>query len=164
LGSRRVCRLRFHESQRLEYASEQCWSRSRHSFTGDEKESGAWYVGARIGYLVTPNLLTYWDGGWTQTRFDQVNFSFTNGVPLGSPTFLPATTYHGWFLGGGTEYALNFSWLPIRRLFWRNEYRYASYQAEDVAVVTSSIPPFSERSRKYVQTITSSLVWRFNGW
>ena len=32
----------------------------------------------------------------------------------------------GWFLGGGTEYALNMDWIPIHGLFWRTEYRYAS--------------------------------------
>ena len=32
-----------------------------------EKEQGAWYAGARIGYLVTPALLSYFDGGYTQT-------------------------------------------------------------------------------------------------
>ena len=33
---------------------------------GREKESGAWAVGARIGYLVTPSLLAYFDGGYTR--------------------------------------------------------------------------------------------------
>ena len=27
--------------------------------TGSERESGAWYVGGRLGYLVTPSLLTH---------------------------------------------------------------------------------------------------------
>ena len=33
--------------------------------TGYEKESNAGLVGGRIGFLVTPNLLTYTSGGWT---------------------------------------------------------------------------------------------------
>jgi hypothetical protein len=35
---------------------------------GNEKESGAWAVGARIGYLVAPAILVYWNGGFTETR------------------------------------------------------------------------------------------------
>ena len=128
---------------------------------GEEKETGAWYVGGHIGYLVTPNLMTYFDGGWTQTRFDQVNYGLT-GSPGPTGESLPATTYQGWFLGGGTEYALNFDWLPIRGLFWRNEYRFASYQAKDVAVMNAATPGAEEHLRKYVQTVTSSLIWRFN--
>ncbi len=67
---------------------------------GNENESGAWYVGGRIGYLVTPTLLTFFDGGYTQTRFDQVNLSWLNTTASGGPTgsagaYLPATTYSG---------------------------------------------------------------------
>src|ERR1700683_2000406 len=49
------------------------------SLSGDVKESSAWYVGARLGFLVTPALLAYTDGGYTQARFDQVNFTFLPG-------------------------------------------------------------------------------------
>jgi outer membrane immunogenic protein len=133
------------------------------ALSGSEKESNAWFVGGRLGYLVTPSLMTYFDGGYTQTRFDQVNFATIFSTP--SVTSLPAQTYSGWFLGGGTEYALNFSWLPIHGLFWRNEYRYASYDSATNPIIntaTGAATVFSETSRPYVQTITSSLVWRFN--
>jgi outer membrane immunogenic protein len=140
---------------------------------GPEKESGAWAVGGRIGYLITPNLLTYWDGGYAQARFDQVNFvnNDNEGPPIGTSTgvSLPATTYHGWFLGGGYEYALDFSWLPVHGLFWRTEYRYASYSSDNIGLVcgggecgTAGPYGFSEHAQKQVQTVTSSLVWRFN--
>ena len=133
------------------------------SISGNEKESSAWFVGARLGYLVTPALMAYFDGGYTQTRFDQVNFTSV----LGTAAFetLPAQTYSGWFLGGGAEYALNFSWLPIRGLFWRNEYRYASYNSANVPIVSTltGVPTdVVEHVTPYVQTVTSSLVWRFN--
>jgi outer membrane immunogenic protein len=135
---------------------------------GPEKETGAWAVGGRIGYLVTPNLLTYWDGGYTQARFDQVNF-FDNAGGGSTGVSIPGQTYHGWFLGGGYEYALDFSWLPFHGLFWRTEYRYASYSAADIGLVCGGgecggAGPlgFSEHAQKQVQTVTSSLVWRFN--
>ena len=34
-----------------------------------------WAVGGRIGWLVTPQLLTYFSGGYTEAHFNQVNFN-----------------------------------------------------------------------------------------
>lgn len=129
---------------------------------GNYKETGAWYAGGRIGYLVTPALLTYWSGGFTETRFDQGNFGPL--VPGGSSVSIPAHTYHGWFIGGGTEYALNFDWLPIHGLFWRNEYRFAEYQNANLPIsfAGGALTGNGENIRPFVQTVTSSLVWRFN--
>ena len=39
--------------------------------------SSTWAVGGRAGYLVTPRLLTFFDGGFTQARFDQINYNFS---------------------------------------------------------------------------------------
>jgi outer membrane immunogenic protein len=149
---------------------------------GDENERGAWYVGGRIGYLVTPKLLTYFDGGYTETRFDQINLDFDFATSPASGLALPAETYHGWFLGGGYEYAL-WDIVPIHGLFWRTEYRLSEYDAADLTgVFTSTGAPFCATSavgtpfaaivpvtacggdhmHDYVQTITSGLVWRFN--
>ena len=133
------------------------------SISGNVKESSAWYVGGRIGYLVTPALLTYFDGGYAQTRFEQVSYTFMPGGPAFES--LPAQTFDGWFIGGGTEYALNFSWLPIHGLFWRNEYRFATYNTNTATIVSSitgAPTDVAEHISPYVQTITSSLVWRFN--
>lgn len=130
---------------------------------GNEKMSAAWYAGGRLGYLVTPSLLAYVDGGYTEARFDQVNFSqqFLPVLPLG--TFIPAHTYNGWFIGGGTEYALDFDWFPIHGLFWRTEYRYAQYQSADLAILTvGGGTGTGVHVQKDVQTITTGLVWRFN--
>ena len=130
---------------------------------GNEKETGAWSVGGRIGYLVTPSLLTYFDGGYTQARFSQINLFTAAGAPLLTPLDIASHTYNGWFIGGGAEY--NLGWLP--GLFWRNEIRYASYQAADLPVVftATGVPTIgADHVKKYVQTYTSSLVWRFNWW
>jgi outer membrane immunogenic protein len=132
----------------------------------NEKESAAWAVGGRIGYLIAPTVLTYVDGGWTETRFDQMN-AMTNLGGLTGNAF-PQHTYQGWFLGSGFEYAFN--WLPIQGLFWRTEYRYASYQKDDLVTfnIATGLPAGNAglgnvlHSKKDVQTVTSSLVWRFN--
>jgi outer membrane immunogenic protein len=128
---------------------------------GTETETGAWYAGIRLGYLVTPKFLAFISGGWSGTRFGQVNFVNTNtGTSNGA--FLPAQTYNGWFLGFGTENALDMSFIPIKGLFWRNEYRYASYGGQDLPLLGPGAGAgFGEHSTKYTQTITSSLVWRF---
>jgi outer membrane immunogenic protein len=60
-------------------------------FIGNENQSGAWAVGGRIGYLVTPTLLAFFDGGYTQARFDQINLG-TDAVPSLSAGYIPAQT------------------------------------------------------------------------
>jgi outer membrane immunogenic protein len=123
---------------------------------GESKESSAWGVGGRFGYLVTPSLLTYVGGGYSQTRFDQVNLvTIGTGAPLG--LILPAHTFNGGFLSTGLEYALNF--LPIPGLFVRTEYRYASYRAADLPIPGTGA---AEHIKPSVQTITTALVWRFS--
>jgi outer membrane immunogenic protein len=135
--------------------------------SGEEKESSAWAVGGRIGYLVTPNVFTYWNGGYTQSRFDGINFSGNiTGAPIAT---IDAHTYNGWFIGGGTEISLSGLFgLPLPAgLFWRSEYRYSSFNSADLPVLTTlgGAPTiFSEHMRPFVQTITTSLVWKFNWW
>jgi outer membrane immunogenic protein len=131
---------------------------------GNLNQSAAWYAGARAGLLPLPSLLTYVDGGFTEARFDQTNLSTvftTPAVPTGFS--LNAHTFDGWFIGGGTEYA--FTWLPIHGLFWRTEYRYASYQSADVPTIvtaTGAATGVGQHVSPQVQTVTTSLVWRFN--
>jgi outer membrane immunogenic protein len=135
------------------------------SALGDEKESNAWAVGGRIGYLVTPNVFTYWNGGYTETRFDQINLSDpVFGTPFGT---IGANTYHGWFIGGGTEIALaGLFGLPLPNgLFWRSEYRYSSFSSADLPVLDlGGVQIGTENMKPVVQTITTSLVWKFNWW
>jgi outer membrane immunogenic protein len=132
---------------------------------GNEKESGAWYAGGRIGYAVSPGLLTYFDGGYTQTHFNQLNFiTAIGGAPIGID--IAATNYNGWFLGGGTDTSLAdlLPGLPTG-LFLRSEYRYSSYSAKDDPIlITATGGPLgvSEHVQKYVQTLTTSLIWKFN--
>jgi outer membrane immunogenic protein len=136
---------------------------------GNEKERDAWYVGGRLGYLVTPSLLTYFDGGYTQTRFDAINFVSATVPSVALGLNVPAHTYSGWFVGGGTEYALS-GIIPIQGLFWRTEYRFAQYQSANLPVVVSATGVqatigglgVSQHMEKSTQTVTSGLVWRFN--
>ena len=137
-------------------------------FVGEERQKDTWAAGGRLGYVVIPRLLAYVSGGYTETRFDSVSFVSTfDGSPTG--VTLDAQKYKGWFIGTGYEYGLDI--LP--GLFWKTEYRYSSYRAENpgihflgggggFAVVPGTTLIGSENSKKDVQTIRSELVYRFN--
>ena len=129
-------------------------------FAGTEKLSRSFAVGGRIGWLPTDRLLTFVSGGYTQARFDAYNLSF-NFATGGPPFFgVNAANRGGWFIGSGYEYALG--WLP--GLYWKTEYRFADYgDRTDTVIVLATGAPFEDTtSHKYVQTIRSELVWRFN--
>jgi len=128
---------------------------------GNEKEDTAWGFGGRIGYLVTPSLLTYFEGGYTQAHFERVDLAsvFAPGAATGSS--IPDHNYSGWFIGGGVEYA--FPWWP--GLFVRNDYRYAKYNSDTLSVVTTAtgVPTGTTlSSSKAIQTVRTELVYRFN--
>jgi outer membrane immunogenic protein len=147
------------------------WSRIRGNHTGGDGSVGlqsgrvkldnSWAAGGRIGYLVTPSLLAFFSAGYTQAEFTGTTFFFPGGAADNSAT--PGATFSGYFIGGGTEYAL--SWLPFRGLFWKSEYRFADYGSKTLTQfipATGAANGFTERNHSYVQTIRTELVWRFN--
>jgi outer membrane immunogenic protein len=126
---------------------------------GRETQDSAWYVGGRLGYTLTPTILTYVNAGYTQARFNGIDFvSQANGAPLDA--HIGAHTYSGWFVGSGFEHSLG--WLP--GLFWKTEYRFAQYNRDTLAIVDGGGAPTGTNlaSDKTIQTIRSELVWRFN--
>jgi outer membrane immunogenic protein len=126
------------------------------ALTGREKQDSAWAAGGRLGYTLTPTILTYVNAGYTQARFDDINLLVGGAA---SNLSIGAQTYSGWFLGGGYEYRLE--WFP--GLFWKTEYRFAQYDRESLAILAGGVPTgASIDSEKTVQTIRSQLVWRFN--
>jgi outer membrane immunogenic protein len=131
--------------------------------TANEKETSAWFVGARAGYLVTPAFMTYFDGGYTRTRFTQTSeFTTLTGTPI--PFAFPNFNDGGWFLGSGFEYALD-GWVPFRGLFLQTEYRFSEYGRKSLAEFSTAtgLPDGNiENTRPYVQTVTTALVWKFN--
>src|SRR3954464_7545283 len=134
-------------------------------FSGRFKNDWSWAVGGRIGYVALPGLLTYVNGGWTEANFTGTKFlDASNGFAPGLS--LPSQRRDGWFLGGGTEYAFNF--LP--GLFLKSEYRFADFDNHDSNVICTGVLAGCaagaiasiDRSRVFVQTITTELVYRFN--
>jgi outer membrane immunogenic protein len=120
---------------------------------GEIKQTSAWAAGARLGWLVTPAILTYANGGYSGAHFSgaQMVFEF-DGTPQGTSQ---GFTRNGWFVGGGTETAFA---LLGKGWFWRNEYRYASYGTQTIAITGEASITF----KPVVQTVTSQVVFKFN--
>lgn len=59
-------------------------------------------VGARLGYIVTPQTLVYVKGGWTRASFGDMSAT-VGGVPVGS---IAVGDLDGWYVGLGTEMQL----------------------------------------------------------
>jgi outer membrane immunogenic protein len=130
------------------------------SEVGRQKQDQQWAVGARVGYLIVPQLLTYVSGGYTQAHWKSTDLTaFGATTPF---TTLPGGTKGGWFIGTGDEYALT-SFLP--GLFWKTEYRYSEFDRANVSinVFGTGIPTgFSETQKFREHSVRSELVYRFN--
>ena len=125
-------------------------------FAGDIKQTSAWAVGARVGWLFNPKFLAYVNGGYTSARFSGADMVTTfAGAPTGFST--QAFTTSGWFVGGGTETVVAPGW------FWRNEYRYARYSNKTLADTDGTGGAAASINFKpTVQTITSGIVYKLN--
>ena len=122
--------------------------------SGYEKETGSAWVGGRIGYLVTPNLLTYVSGGWANARYSSINF-------VGNAATLPSHTYGGYFVGGGAEMSLS-PWLPTG-FFLRTDYKVSTYRPADLQYSFAGVGlAFADHMNNYVQQVGTELIYRFN--
>ena len=119
-----------------------------------------WAIGGRIGVLVTPQLLTYFSGGYTEAKFDGTGLSTGFAPPVVLPGFaLNGQTTSGWFIGTGLEYMLN--WAP--GLTVKTEYRFSEFDVVRNPYFVLGTPLGLEYdSKRYVQTVTTSLSWKFN--
>jgi outer membrane immunogenic protein len=133
------------------------WSDPYWEVAGEIKQKWAWSAGARAGYLVTPTVLAYLDGGFTQARFSDVHLFSFGLLSLPTANALPAETYNGWFIGGGAEATL--PWFPGFSV--KSEYRLADYGSKDLLMLNQT-PAVSVNVHPFVQTIRTSLVYRFN--
>ena len=108
---------------------------------------------------MTPSLLTYFSGGYTEATFDRLDFTFFGQTRPSD--FINKQTYHGYFIGAGDEYALSF----VPGLFWKTEYRFSDLdnKTNAIRVIATGLPgTFADDSHKFVHTVRSELVYRFN--
>jgi outer membrane immunogenic protein len=127
--------------------------------TADETEKSAWAAGARVGWLVTPEILSYVNGGWSQARFTGGAITSTQTGASGG-FFYPNATLSGWFIGGGVETILPFfgkGWS------WKTEYRFATYQNVGL-LEQNGAGGFLDivNFKPVVQTIRSEIAYKFN--
>ena len=87
--------------------------------------SRAWSVGGRLGYLVSPRMMVFATGGFTQAHFRNDGWwdIEANGVGPTLPGH-PSKNFNGYFLGGGMEVMLR------SNFFLRGEVRWADYGQE----------------------------------
>jgi outer membrane immunogenic protein len=131
---------------------------------GSEKMRDAWAVGARLGYLVAPNVLSYVNAGYTQTYWSG---STLLGNVSGLPSGLHTNGFNrgGGFVGGGVENNLNIFGITAPGWFMKTEYRAAYIDSKNVTerIDGTNLPTIRDINFKpLVQTISTSLVYRFN--
>jgi outer membrane immunogenic protein len=139
-------------------------------FAGTIKENWSWAGGARIGWLVTPQVFSYFNGGYTETHFNSANMVTTfAGAATGFST--PAFSQGGWFLGGGVDATLA-PWLPTG-WFLRSEYRYSYFGTKNLPDTCPGVsgsaacggfatPEATITFHPTVQMLSTSLVYKFN--
>jgi outer membrane immunogenic protein len=124
----------------------------------DDRTNAA--AGVRVGYLVAPNVLSYVNGGYSYAQFSSSTLLTPAGVPAAN---LPSFNRNGWFVGGGVENSLDFFGISAPGWFMKTEYRVADYNRATLAETAGGLPTgFTVSSSPIVQTVSTSLVYRFN--
>jgi outer membrane immunogenic protein len=132
-------------------------------FEGTEKLRTSYAAGARLGYLVAPNVLSYVNAGYSGSEWSGA--TYTNTFGPGAALFTtPSFNRNGWFIGGGVENNLNIFGISAPGWFMKTEYRSAFYDRVTLreTFVGGGATPDSITFKPWVQTISTSLVYRFN--
>jgi outer membrane immunogenic protein len=131
---------------------------------GNEKLRDTWAVGARVGYLVAPNVLSYVNAGYTGSEWSGTTlFDTASALPSGLHTNSFST--QGWFVGGGVENSLNIFGISAPGWFMKSEYRAAYYDRKNISERfdgTNAVTGVDITFHPLVQTVSTSLVYRFN--
>jgi len=132
---------------------------------GNIKNDYSWAAGARLGYLVAPNVLSYVNAGYSSSHWKGTTL-FNTATALPSGLHTNGFDRSGWFVGGGVENNLNIFGIQSPGWFMKTEYRSAFYNAktqDEISNVTN-LPTGvnSIRANSWNQTISTSLVYRFN--
>lgn len=135
---------------------------------GTEKLRTSYAAGVRLGYLVAPNVLSYVNAGYSGSEWSGTTMS---SLAPGGPVVLTTPSFRrdGWFVGGGVENSLNIIGVAAPGWFMKTEYRSAFYERislpENFLSGNGPLFPFSGVTasfKPWVQTISTSLVYRFN--
>ena len=127
------------------------------TLTGVEKEKSFWDAGGRIGWLITPDILSYFSGGYSSAHFDGMNLQPFGGVPMSTSSH----NYSGWFTGAGIETKI----ASIPGLYFNTEYRFTSYNSATLPVAGSAGAigtPIALKLQPSQQTVMSGIHYKFN--
>ncbi len=136
-----------------------------------EKLRTSYAAGVRLGYLVAPNVLSYVNAGYSGSEWSGTNLwdfrvpPFAGGA---AQVTTPSFRRDGWFIGGGVENSLNMFGVTSPGWFMKTEYRSAFY--DRIALPLTGTPVFigagptglAATFKPWVQTVSTSLVYRFN--
>jgi outer membrane immunogenic protein len=107
------------------------------------------YVGARVGYKVTPNTLLYGKGGYTNARFNYVGTDGTTNYDQNIDT-------DGWRVGAGVEQKIG------SNAFAKVEYRYSNYSRGEIDFEANGV---ADSDRFDIDTdrhqVMAGVGWRF---
>jgi len=116
-------------------------------------------VGARLGYLVTPNALVFGTVGYSWIDVSDTVLSASAGDESLSLTLADNGSFSGWFLGAGVEAKLTDS------ISLKAEYRYTNTDGDAIRLLPGVLPEINELVRTEldpdIQTIRLSLDYRF---
>jgi outer membrane immunogenic protein len=134
------------------------------AFEGREKLRTSYAAGVRLGYLVAPNVLSYVNAGYSGSEWSGASFSTL--AAAGGPVVFNSPSFRrdGWFIGGGVENNLNIFGITAPGWFMKTEYRSAFYDRITLpeTFVTGGLTTDALTFKPWVQTISTSLVYRFN--
>jgi outer membrane immunogenic protein len=131
-------------------------------FEGREKLKTSYAAGARIGYLVAPSVLSYVNAGYSGSQWSGASLT---SLFAGVPGVVTTPSFHrdGWFVGGGVENNLDIFGISAPGWFMKTEYRAAYYNRITLPETFAGAPLGTAVTFKpLVQTISTSLVYRFN--
>jgi outer membrane immunogenic protein len=144
-------------------------------FVGNEKLKDTWAVGVRLGYLIAPNVYSYVNAGYTGSDWSGTTMALAQTVNT-TPFVTPSFSRQGWFVGGGVENNLNIFGISAPGWFMKTEYRMAYYDGINLTdsvpggaatIIVPNLGAFANPQNSIhfkpdVQTISTSLVYRFN--
>jgi outer membrane immunogenic protein len=137
---------------------------------GREKLRTSYAAGVRLGYLVAPNVLSYVNAGYSGSEWSGTTQTSVF-LPVGAATSTTSSFRRdGWFIGGGVENNLDIFGITAPGWFMKTEYRSAFYDRISLPTTYAPGNAFGGTGltgdavtfKPWVQTISTSLVYRFN--
>jgi outer membrane immunogenic protein len=139
---------------------------------GREKLRTSYAAGVRLGYLVAPNVLSYVNGGYSGSEWSGTTQTRLELPVQPAATTTPSFHRNGWFIGGGVENNLDIFGIAAPGWFMKTEYRSAFYDRVSLPTtwapgnvgggVGLTLTGEAVTFKPWVQTISTSLVYRFN--